>query len=225
MNRAPPQSYDPDAKATTLLLIIMENQTDTDILSDPMRHPWSASLIGNELFRSWASQCIATAMTSGQCNGPITLPCRSATFSLMLHHAHPKHRLVADIDIVFANEIELAVVVYSEHREAGWYDTDRSPLFDRQRHDMGGDQYAPAGVDVKCSAVDAARIDMLDEGRLAGGGIDLVDGDRILCTREYGLALDLHRRGGAIDGVHKAAVRVYVDGARDLPAADVVGLG
>ena len=103
----------------------------------------------------------------------------------MLHHAHPKHRLVADIDIVFANEIELAVVVYPEHREAGRYDTDRSPLFDRQRHDMGGDQHAPAGVDVKCSAVDAARIDMLDQARLAGRRVDRIRREIVFSAKQH----------------------------------------
>src|SRR6516164_341904 len=47
------------------------------------------------------------------------------------HHPHPKHCLVADIDIVFANKIELAVAIYPEHREAGRHNTDRGPLTDR----------------------------------------------------------------------------------------------
>src|SRR5262249_24227201 len=54
---------------------------------------------------------------------------------------------------------------------------------------MCGDQHAPARVDVKCPAVDAARIDVLDEGRLAGAGVYLVDGKRILAACKHGPSL------------------------------------
>ena len=66
---------------------------------------------------------------------------------------------------------------------------------------------------------------MLDGKRLAGRHVDLVNGKRVLAAREDGFAVDLDCRGRAIDGIDKAAVRVHVNRAGDLPPTDGAGLG
>src|SRR6516162_7175859 len=90
---------------------------------------------------------------------------------------------------------------------------------------MRGDQQAPARVDVKCSAVNTAGVDMLDRGRLTGRCVDFVDGEGVLSAHKYGFAFDLRRRRSAIYGVHETTTRMHVHRACGLPAADVVRLG
>src|SRR5947207_15929988 len=53
-----------------------------------------------------------------------------------LHHAHPEHLPLADIDIVFADVIERAVAADAEHRQAGRYLPDRIIVLHRQAHDV-----------------------------------------------------------------------------------------
>ena len=75
-------------------------------------------------------------------------------------HAHPEHLSVARLDIVFAHEIEAAVVADAEHRQAG---RARSlPSRSGKPGDVRGHQEAPARVDMEIAAVDAARVDVLD---------------------------------------------------------------
>src|SRR6516165_12235316 len=40
---------------------------------------------------------------------------------LQRHHPHPEHHLVADVDVVFTHEGQLAVVADTKHRQAGGY--------------------------------------------------------------------------------------------------------
>jgi hypothetical protein len=87
---------------------------------------------------------------------------------------------------------------------------------------MRGDQKAPARVDVKVAAVDAARIGVLDDMRFAARRIDREH-------RQIVLAADKHAglvgRGGAVRDIGKPPGWMQLDRADRLPAADVAGIG
>ena len=100
---------------------------------------------------------------------------------LNLHHPHPPHRLVADIDVVFTHVIELAVAANAEQRQAARH-LAAVPQFDAL--DMRRDQQLAGGVDVEGPTVDAVRIDMLDRAWLAGIGVDCIGGERVLAAGE-----------------------------------------
>jgi len=89
-------------------------------------------------------------------------------------HAHPKHRPVADIDVVFADEVEPPVIFDPEDGEARRDGAQSRPVLDEDWHDMGGDQQAAARVDVKGPAVNAVRIDVPDQARLTRRLVDRI---------------------------------------------------
>src|SRR6266542_1793115 len=86
---------------------------------------------------------------------------------------------------------------------------------------MRGDQQAAARIDVKVAAMDAARVDMLDRGRLAGRRVDGKDGQRVLAAHKCAARVG---RGGAVRDIGKTAAGMQLYRAGDLSAADVAGL-
>ena len=110
--------------------------------------------------------------------------------SLQRDHAHPKHRLVADVDVVFAGEVEPAVAVDPEDGQARWYDPQGCAVLHRERHDVRGDQQAAAWIDMKCPAVNAAAVDVLEQARLAGRRVDRVYSEIVFSAGEDALALE-----------------------------------
>src|SRR4051794_8625598 len=130
---------------------------------------------------------------------------------LQRHHAHPEHRLVADFDIVFAHEGQLAITADAHHRQASMYGLDRIALPHIHWQVVFDDQHAPARVDVKSPRVYAAGLDVLDRRRFAGGLIDGVHHDAVLATFEYRPTLKLDRGFSAIRPVQKTTVRMDVN--------------
>ena len=106
---------------------------------------------------------------------------------LQRNHTHPEHSLVADVDIVFAREGQLAVIADAEQREAGRYCPDRIAVPHIHRQIVLRDQNAAARVDVKGAGVDLLRLDVLDRSWLAGGLIDRIHDDAVFTTPETGL--------------------------------------
>jgi len=95
-------------------------------------------------------------------------PSAKALLRLQRHHPHPEHHLVADVDVVFAHEGQLAVVADAKHRQAGGYCLHRIAVPHVHRQVVLRDQKAAARVDVKGARVDLLRLDVLDRSRLAG---------------------------------------------------------
>src|SRR5439155_19881116 len=54
---------------------------------------------------------------------------------------------------------------------------------------------------------------------------DIVDSKRVFAACEHGFAVHLYRRGRAVDGINKPAVRVDVNRPGNLPSADIARLG
>ena len=90
---------------------------------------------------------------------------------------------------------------------------------------MRGDQQAAAWVDVKGPAVNTARIDVLDQSRLAGRLVDRIHREIVFSAGKDTLSLEFHGCGGAIDRIDKAAIGMHVHGAGDLPSPDIAWLG
>lgn len=82
---------------------------------------------------------------------------------------------------------------------------------------MRRDQQAPARVDMERAAVDAVRLGVIDQRRLAGLLVDQVGRQVVFSADEDLLAVDLRRGVGAIGDVDNMAVRVHVHGPRRLP--------
>ena len=78
---------------------------------------------------------------------------------LQRHHPHPEHHLVADVDVVFTHEGQLAVVADTKHRQAGGYCPYRIAVPHIHRQIVLRDQNAAARVDVKGAGVDLLRLD------------------------------------------------------------------
>src|ERR1700719_2839287 len=72
--------------------------------------------------------------------------------------------------------------------------------------------------------MDSARVDALDEGRLAGLLIDSENGDRILAAGGDALTAEIHGAARTVRQVYKTAVRMYVNGCHGLAAVTVAGL-
>src|SRR6185369_15845742 len=92
------------------------------------------------------------------------------TFELVfleLDHTHPEHDSVADVDIVLAHVVELAIGFDPEYRKARGHGANACAVSHQQWHVVRGDQQAPGRVDVKSPAMNAARVDMLNRRRLA----------------------------------------------------------
>src|SRR5579872_6055775 len=142
-----------------------------------------------------------------------------------LHHAHPEHLPIADINIVFAREVELAVGTDAEHGQAGGHLANRVTIAHRQAHDVRRHKQPPARIDVEIAAMDAARIDVLDRARLAGYRVQRKHRQRVLAADEHLPAAALDRGVGAVRDIGEAAVRVHLVGADRLTASDVAGLG
>jgi hypothetical protein len=79
-----------------------------------------------------------------------------------------EHGFVADVDIVFAHEGQLAVIANAEHRQASRHCLHPIPILHIDRQIMFSDQQASARVDVKDTRVYFLGLDVLDRGRLAG---------------------------------------------------------
>ena len=73
---------------------------------------------------------------------------------LQRDHPHPEHRLISDIDVVFAHEGQLAVIAEAENREAGGYCLYRIAVPHIHRQIVLRDQNAAARVDVKGARMD-----------------------------------------------------------------------
>ena len=106
------------------------------------------------------------------------------------HHSHPEHGLVADIDIVFAGESQLAVVAHAKHRQTCGYRLYRVPVPHIDRQVMLCDEQPPARVDMKSATVNAARIDVLDQARLTSRLLDRVYSEIVFSAGEDALALE-----------------------------------
>jgi hypothetical protein len=72
---------------------------------------------------------------------------------LQWYHPHPEHGFVADVDIVFAHEGQLAFIANAEHRQASRHCLHRIPILHIDRQIMFSDQQASARVDVKGTRV------------------------------------------------------------------------
>src|SRR6516162_3042160 len=112
---------------------------------------------------------------------------------LQRHHPHPEHHLVADVDVVFTHEGQLAVVADTKHRQAGGYWRCRIAVPHIHWQIVLRDQNAAARVDVKGAGVDLLRLDVLDRSWLAGGLIDRIHDDAVFTALEDWLALKLDR--------------------------------
>ena len=139
------------------------------------------------------------------------------------HHPHPEHRFVADVDIVFAHEGQLAVIAQPEHRQAGGKRFDRIAVPHLHREIVLRDQHASARVDMESARVNFLGFDVLDRCGLAGGLIDRIHHDAVFTAFEDLLALILARRLRPICPVHETAVRMDVDRACRLPALILFG--
>ena len=141
------------------------------------------------------------------------MPRRSRRAAARARHAHPQHRPVADIDVVFAHEVEPAVGIDPEDGEARRYGAQGRAVLDRERHDMGGDRQAAGRVDMKRPAVNAARINVLDQARLAGRPVDRIHREIVFAADKDGFTVEFRSRRGAIDRVDKAVIRMDENGA------------
>jgi hypothetical protein len=106
---------------------------------------------------------------------------------LQRHHPHPEHHLVADVDVVFAHEGQLAVAADAKHRQAGRYCLYRIAVPHIHRQIVLRDQNAAARIYVKGAGVDLLRLDVLDRSWLAGGLIDRIHDDAVSPPLKTGL--------------------------------------
>jgi len=113
---------------------------------------------------------------------------------LQRHHTHPEHGFVADIDVVFAHECQLAIIADAEHRQACGYCLYRVTITHIDRKIVLRDQQAATRVDVKGARVDLLGLDVLDQGRLAGRLVDRISDDAVFATFEDLLTLKLDCR-------------------------------
>src|SRR5438034_5971492 len=144
---------------------------------------------------------------------------------LQLHHPHPEHGLAGHVDIVLADEGELAVVAHAEHRQTGRDGPDRVAVSHVDRKIVLGHEHASTRIDVKRARMDGARLDVLDRRWFAGGLVDRVHHDTLLATPEHLLALVIHRVLGTTRPIEKPAVRMHVDRAGCLTRSTVLRLG
>jgi hypothetical protein len=89
---------------------------------------------------------------------------------------------------------------------------------------MRRDQKPSAGINVKGSAVNPTRIDMLDRARFAAHGVDRKHGERVLAAGKDAFGSLTDRARCAVRDIDKTAVRVDMNGAGDLPPAAPVGI-
>src|SRR3954467_3612188 len=106
-------------------------------------------------------------------------------------HAHPEHQGLADIDVVLARELELAVGADAENGQPRLHRAHLVAIAHVDRQVMLRDQQAAARVDMEGARMDAARLDVLDRLRLAGALIDRIDDDAVLAALEHLLAFEL----------------------------------
>src|SRR5271169_341279 len=140
-------------------------------------------------------------------------------------HAHPKHRLVSDIDVVFVDEVEPAAVVDPKDGQARWHGAQGFTVLHKEWHDVRGDQQAAARVDMKSPTVNTVRVDVLDQTRLAGRRVDRIHREIVFSAGRDALAREFRGCGGAIDCVDEAPVGMHVNGAGNLASPDIAWLG
>src|SRR5437588_323085 len=97
------------------------------------------------------------------------LPSRITTSAAKLPKVPPGN---TRFDVVFAHELEAAVLADAEHRQTGRDEARPAAVSDRQSRNVRGDEKAPARIDMKIAAVDAARVDVLDDLGFAARRVD-----------------------------------------------------
>src|SRR3954453_8838270 len=149
---------------------------------------------------------------------------RSASVGTLLKpdHTHPEHLTVTRFDVVFAHELEAAVLANAEHRQTGRGQARPAAVSYRQSPDVRGYEKAPARIDMKIAAVDAERVDVLDDLGFAARPIDREHRERVLPADKNAALVG---RGGAVCDIGKPPARMQLDRADRLPAADIAGLG
>src|SRR5438477_10183609 len=141
---------------------------------------------------------------------------------LSWYHTHPEQLTVTRFDVVFAHELEAAVLANAEHRQTGRDQARPAAVSDRQSFDVRGYEKAPARIDMKIAAVDAARVDVLDDLGFAARPIDREHRERVLAADKNAALVG---RGGAVCDIGKPPARMQLDRADRLPAADIAALG
>src|SRR5437763_15022083 len=89
---------------------------------------------------------------------------------------------------------------------------------------MRGNEQPPARVDMEISAVDAARVDVLDRFRLDARGVEREYGNRVLAADKNLPATAFGGGVGAVRDIGEAAIRMHLDRADRLSAADIARL-
>src|SRR5260221_75166 len=101
---------------------------------------------------------------------------------------------------------------------------DSGAVAHRERDLARGDQHTSGRIEPEGAQRDAATVDVPNQGRLAGRLVDRERRDAVLAARKYLPAFELHRGGGAVGKIERAAVGVYVD-RPDALACRRLGVG
>src|ERR1700731_1879481 len=121
--------------------------------------------------------------------------------------------LCGGVEVVVANEFELAVAADTEHADGGG---EGGAVAHRHRPDRRGDEDPPTGIDPESAQIIRVSVNVLKQRRLAGGWVDGEGRDRVLATREHLLALEVGQREGAVGEIDEAAVGMDMDRPREL---------
>src|SRR6266478_7488313 len=127
------------------------------------------------------------------------------------HRAAPELVLAAHVHIVLAHEVKLAIGTGSVNRKSRGKRLDGGAVAHRERDLARGDQHTSGRIEPEGAQRDAATVDVPNQGRLAGRLVDRERRDAVLAARKYLLAFELHRGGGAVGKIERAAVGVHVD--------------
>src|SRR5437588_6230 len=103
---------------------------------------------------------------------------------LDLHHAHPPHERLADLNIVAAHVTQLAVVRDAEDRQGRRHRHDCGAFAHFHRTDMRDHEQAAARVDVECPRMEALRVGVLYQRRLTGRLVDRENREAVLPAAE-----------------------------------------
>src|SRR5258708_21930133 len=160
----------------------------------------------------------STARTRGKSPLP-TLPRKRGGESLLRQrdHAAPELVFAAHVHIVLAHEVELAVGTDAVNREAGGERLDSGAVAYREWNLARCDQHASSRIQPEGAQRNAAAVDVLDQRRLAGRLVDRERRDAVLATSKHLLAFELHRGGGAVGNIERAALGIDVNGPGTPP--------
>src|SRR5262245_41485254 len=100
------------------------------------------------------------------------------------------------VDVVLPRKRQLAVGADPENREARRDLSRAAAVADNDRALVADNQDASRRIERERARMVAARVDRLDQGRLAGVLVDRIDRDRVLASGRDASAVEFDRRAG-----------------------------